>query len=204
MGKMVNPSRNETISPSHFENKPLLNDKELRQLVIENMEADVVRTICREFNIPVGPVIESSWSFSGKRKPSVFGLNAAVSSQFPCHIDLLRPKKGHGQTFTLARLLKNPLGNKLILEFVSSIDEMEECPLLMVGMHPRIKEYVAVTNLEMKPAWRCISMVLGLNEAKKRVHEIVEEDEEESFYRITLATLPNLVRAMRKQGVWSP
>jgi len=167
---------------------------------MENMEADVVRAICREFDLPIGPVIEASYAYSAVRKPSVLGLNDAVDTPFPCDLELLRPKKGHGQVCTLTKLLKNPLGNKLFLEFVASAGE--NGPVLMVGMHPRITEYIAITNLEMNPDYRCCQMMLEVGEAKARVDEM--PDEEAFFQLVVIATFPNLLRAIRRQELWTP
>ena len=198
---MNNPSRSPTVPPSWFGNKPLLSDAELRRQTMENMEAGVVRAICREFRIPFGPVIEASYAYSALRKPSVLGLNDAADTPFPCDIQLLRPKKGHGQVCTLAKLLKNPLGNKLLLEFVASVDESER-PVLMIGMHPRITEHLAVTNLEMKPDDRCCQMMFEVGEAKAKVDE--PPDDEALFRIVVIATLPGLLRAIRRQELWVP
>ena len=198
---MNNPSRSLTVPPSRFGNKPLLTDAELRRQTMENMEADVVRAICREFQIPFRPVVEASYAYTALRKPSVQGLNDAVDTPFPCDIQLLRPKKGHGQVCTLARLLKNPLGNKLLLEFVASVDESER-PIFMIGMHPRITEHLAVTNLEMKPDYRCCQMMFEVGEAKAKVNE---QPDDEAFFRVVvIGTLPNLLRAIRRQELWMP
>jgi hypothetical protein len=197
---MINPSRNNNyVPPVH--SKPLLTDKQLKQLAAENYEAEVVRTICTVFGISIGPVIQASFAYTGEKKPTVMGLNDAAGSPFPCDIQLLMPNKGRSKPCTLVRLFNNPLGDKLLLEFMASVDESKR-PMLMIGMHPLVKKHVAVTNLPIEPAYRCCQMMLEVSEAKARVGEL--PDEEAKFHIVTLSTLPLLLRAIRRQNLWVP
>jgi hypothetical protein len=193
----TNPSREEAkvsfVNSERF--VPIRSAKEVREDLEKSLEASVVKTICGVFNLNTKEIYRATYSETGERRLGVAGFTVAVSPRFPAQLICVKPSRGKGKAFTLNRLLSNPVKFPLIGEFIhEKLLNRSPRPLMLIGLHPRITSYVAVTDLDLEPAALCFHSVLEVKTSEHSVKRI-------SFI---IGEFGDVLRAMQHQGVWHP
>jgi hypothetical protein len=156
------------------------------------VEADVLRIICNVFNLDLRQVRQATYHETGEYRLGIAGFQQVVNPAFPAKLTVAKPQRGKGVVFTLNRLLTNPVKFPLITEFVKKRDlEPSSRPVMLIGLHPRVKQYVAVTDLMLEPDLLCFS---GL----------IEEPAEQRQYQLVFGEFYRILLAMRNQNLWLP
>jgi hypothetical protein len=199
-----------------YGNEPLLTDAQLKQVKLENMEKQAIRTICREFDIPIRDVYEASFSLTGKDGVLNWkGMEIATGTPFPTSAFLLSPKKGgKGKPFTFNRLLANPMQYYLFADFCDLVKDTRN-PVLHLCVHPRVKSFIAMTNLPMSPDYLCYQTTFDPIAELRRLQRNKRSDQEPNHHEqqkqaksgmqvVTFGEFERILQAMRRQELWVP
>jgi hypothetical protein len=202
-----NPSRwmedNSNIDEPADSFVPFRTRAEAAQEEQNQLETSVIKIICQVFCLSRKHIQQANYQETGEYRLGVAGFRKAVHPRFPVKLTVVRPLRGKGEVFTLNRLLKNPHKFVLISEFIKKLKNWKPSlgPIMLVGLHPRINQYVAVTNLPLEPDLLCFNVLVEdiveksadphLKEIPQHIQIVFGE-----FYRVLLA--------MQNQGVWTP
>ena len=113
--------------------------------------------------------------------------------KFPAAIHLATTKSGKNQIFTLNRLLNHPERYHLVGYFLKILNEnlkQDSKHAILVSRHPRLG-LLAVTDLNLESD--VLVFQFYLSRALLKDH-----------HPLNLAEVRHLLRAMHRQGVWSP
>lgn len=176
---------------------PIFTQEEAVKEREEDNEASIVRIICKEFGISLERVIKESWAQTGIRKMSLRGLSAVVYPCFPAAVLFAKPKKGKGEVFTLSRFLKNPKKFPLISDFLGNFSlKRTKRYIMLIGLHPRISTYLAVTNLNLDPDCLCYQFAADI--------PVRNEGENSEPLVLTLGEFERVLQAVKRQDKWKP
>ena len=200
--------------PCEYGNEPLLTDEEILQENLDKIGRQVIRTICQELEIPINDVYRESFSFTGKKGLNWDGLENVVKTCFPARMFYTIPKKGgKGKPFSLGRLLANPMSYYLFTDFCHSVEKSQK-PVFLVSVHPRVKSFIAMTNLPMAPDYYCFQASfdpvaelkrLRRNKTKMPTQEPNHHEQQKSdMQAVTFGEFERILQAMRRQEIWIP
>ena len=200
--------------PCEYGNEPLLTDEEILQEKLGKVKRQVITTICRELDIPINDVYKESFSFTGKKGLNWYGLENVVKTDFPAEMLYTIPiKGGKGKPFTLNRLLANPMNYYLFTDFCLLVEKSQK-PAFLVSVHPRIKSFIAMTNLPMSPDYLCYQTTfdpvaelkrLRRNKTKMSTQDPNHHEQQKSGMQVvTFGEFERILQAMRRQEIWIP
>jgi hypothetical protein len=155
------------------------------------IERVIVKVIAKEFRLNLRAIGEAVKNETSEFDYLMMGIQKAYTPKFPAAIQVVKPSKGKGQVFTLARLLRHPEKYSLVGHFLSQQNENlnRSCyHAILVGSHPRLG-LLAVTDLKLEPDILCFQFTVAL--ARGNI-------------TLNLAEIKHLLRAMHRQGLWLP
>jgi hypothetical protein len=156
----------------------------------ERLENSILDVIAKVFKLDLRAIKQANQIETGRYRLGIAGFQAAIHPAFPAKLTLAKRARGKGDVFTLNRMLKDPLKFHLFSEFFKQLKvESTGRPVMLIGLHPRIAGYVAVTNLRLEPDLLCFGVCVMEGDQQ---HSIIFGE----FYRI--------LQAMRDQNVWLP
>jgi hypothetical protein len=157
------------------------------------LEADVLKIICSAFNLDIRPIRQATYQETGEYRLGIAGFQQMVYPPFPAKLTIAKPFRGKGEVFTLNRLLKNPNKFALIADFLTRKQNLKSAlrPVMLIGLHPRIKQYVAITDLLLEPDLLCFNV-------------LIEETGKLQQTQITFGEFSRILSAMKNQGLWTP
>jgi hypothetical protein len=186
-----NPSR---WTPAPDDNReamvPFRTKSEYAAEQAERLENDVLNVIGKVFELDLRAIKRATQLETGRYRLSTAGFQAAVHPPFPARLAVMRPSRTKGDVFTLNRMLKDPSKFYLFSEFFRQLKvETDGRPVMLIGVHPRIVGYIAVTNLELEPDLLCFRVCV---------------QEEGIQYPLLFGEFHRILQAMKDQNFWSP
>jgi hypothetical protein len=187
---------------------PILTKVERTRQTKQYIESDVIKAISSVFKLNTSAIFKASLETTGEKRLSLKGLNHIYHPIFPAVIRIGLPHKGKGRVFTLNRLLNNPEKFPPIAAMLQpGFLEAQDSPVILVGFHPRVTSFVAVTTLSLQPAPLCYSTVI-----KTTAPTTVSDDAPfgNSGWEIVTETplviggFKNILQAMKSQELWQP
>jgi hypothetical protein len=176
---------------------PFRNAAEVLQDQRNALEADVLRIICNAFSLNLNQVRQATYQETGEYRLGIAGFQKIVYPPFPAKLTVAKPQRGKGVTFTLNRLLTNPIKFPLLAEFIKKRNlESTSRAVMLIGFHPRVKQYVAVTDILLEPDLLCFNVLIE--------EPIKEPTEQRRQHQLIFGEFDRILLAMRHQGLWSP
>ena len=174
----------------------------------------IITTTCRELDIPIHDVYKASFASTGERTLNWDGLENVVKTGFPAEMFYTIPtKRDKDKPFSLGRLLANPMNYYLFTDFCHSVEKSQK-PVFLVSVHPRVKSFIAMTNLPMAPDYLCFQASfdpvaklkrLRRNKTKMPIQEPNHHEQQKSDMQVvTFGEFERILQAMRRQEIWIP
>ena len=159
----------------------------------KSVERTIVRLLAKEFRLNLRAIGEATRQETTEFDHLMVGLRNFYTPKFPASIHVANPKKGKGQLFTLNRLLHNPEKYYLVEHFLTVAKEnlkQRGKYAMLAGCHPRLG-LIGVTDLKMEPDILCFQFQVQTKDLLKP-------------QTLVLAEIKHLLRAIHRQGIWSP
>jgi hypothetical protein len=190
--KQTNPSRYIADDEPVEQYVPFQTAAEAAENQKNALEEDVLKIICTVFNLNPREICQAALRETGQYRLGIAGFQQVVQPAFPAKLTVAKPRRGKGEVLTLNRLFNNPVKFPLIADFLKKrYLESSSHRVMLIGLHPRVKQYVAVTDLLLEPDLLCFNV-------------LIEEPEEQQQQQIVFGEFYRILTAMRNQNLWLP